>query len=356
MSKSIAVPRDCWPPSFALAVAPLAQERFTQQSSGGAAAQGRDGPPRHGGERRSAGDPDRARRARARRQRGRCRGGGGVCPRGDACPRPAISAAAASCWSICAERNEKVAIDYRETAPAATTADIFLGPDGQVDPAKSRDTGLGVGVPGTVAGLALALDRYGSGKFTLAELIAPAVRLAREGVAGQGRPVRFAAAGPAAARAMARRRPRFSSSPTAARRLPGDKLVQSDLADTLETIGREGPRAFYVGPIADKIVAAVRDAGGVMIRSDLEKLSARSIRNPIYGTYRGYDVVSMPPPSSGGVALIEMLNILEGYPSHVVGSGSPAALHLQIEAMKLAYADRAAYLGDTTASMFRPIA
>src|SRR5208282_5035323 len=124
------------------------------------------------------------------------------------------------------------------------------------------------------------------------------------------------------------------------------RLVQSDLADTLEAIARDGPRAFYFGPTADRIVAAVRGAGGVMVRSDLEHYSP-VIRAPVRGTYRGYDIVAMPPPSSGGIHLVEMLNILEGYPSGRVSDGSPAALHLQIEAMKLAYADRAAYLGDS---------
>src|SRR5262249_506581 len=126
----------------------------------------------------------------------------------------------------------------------------------------------------------------------------------------------------------------------------GDTLVQPELAEVLEAIGREGRHAFYVGPIADKIVNSVRQAGGLMTRSDLENY-APVIRHPVYGTYRGYEVVSMPPPSSGGVHLVEMLNILEGYPSSMVGSGSPAALHLQIEAMKLAYADRAQFLGDS---------
>jgi gamma-glutamyltranspeptidase/glutathione hydrolase len=243
------------------------------------------------------------------------------------------------------DRNENTAIDYRETAPAATSVDVFLGPDQQADPAKSRDSGLGVGVPGTVAGLSVALDRFGSGKFTLAELVAPAATLARDGITikddlfdslqrGQQRLARW----PTAARI-------FLKSGGAAPAL-GDKLFQPELADVLETIGREGPRAFYVGPVADKIVASVRQAGGLMTRGDLENYTP-IIRNPVYGTYRGYEVVSMPPPSSGGVHLIEMLNILEGYPSAVVGSGSPTALHLQLEAMKLAYADRAQYLGDS---------
>jgi gamma-glutamyltranspeptidase/glutathione hydrolase len=244
-----------------------------------------------------------------------------------------------------AERNETVAVDYREAAPAATRSDVFLEPDGQVDPRKSRDTGLGVGVPGSVAGLALALDRYGSGKFTLAELIAPAVKLAREGI-----PIKDDLYD-----SLLLAQPRLAPwpstvsiflKPDGTAPALGDILVQRDLADTLEAISRDGPRAFYLGPIADKIVASVRGAGGVMARGDLEGYSA-VIRQPLRGTYRGYDIVAMAPPSSGGVHLIEMLNILEGYPSPQVSDGSTAALHLQIEAMKAAYADRAAYLGDS---------
>ncbi len=244
-----------------------------------------------------------------------------------------------------AARNEDVAIDYREAAPAATRADVFLNPQGEADPIKSRDTGLGVGVPGTVAGLALALERYGSGKFTLATLIAPAIRLARTGIAVKDDLLD----------SLLLAQPRLAPWPSSAAIFlkpdgappgPGDILVQSDLADSLEAISRDGARAFYVGPIADKIVAAVRGAGGVMVRGDLEGYRA-VIRKPVRGTYRGYDIVAMPPPSAGGILLIEMLNILAGYPSREVSDGSAAALHLQIEAMKLAYADRAAYLGDS---------
>ena len=244
-----------------------------------------------------------------------------------------------------ADRNENTAIDYRETAPAATSADTFLGADRQADPARSQDSGLGVGVPGTVAGLSLALEHFGSGKFTLAELIAPAAGLARDGIAIRDDLLD----------SLQREQPRLSRWPTTARIFlkadgaapaAGDKLVQPELAEVLTAIGREGPSAFYNGPIADKIAAAVSQAGGLMTRRDLENY-APVIRSPVSGSYRGYQVVSMPPPSSGGVHLIEMLNILEGYPSAVIGSGSATAHHLELEAMKLAYADRAAYLGDS---------
>jgi gamma-glutamyltranspeptidase/glutathione hydrolase len=239
------------------------------------------------------------------------------------------------------------AVDYREAAPHDTTPDVFLDDNGDADPGKSRDSGLAVGVPGTVAGLALALDRFGSGKLTLAELIAPALALAREGV-----PIEDDLLD-----SLLLAQPRLARYPTSARIFlkddgkplgAGDRLVQGDLAATLETIARNGARTFYRGPIADEIVAAVRAAGGRMTRGDLETYEP-TVREPVRGTYRGYDVVSMPPPSSGGVHLVEMLNVLEGFSPRELASPSPASLHLMIEAMKLAYADRAEYLGDSDA-------
>ena len=243
-----------------------------------------------------------------------------------------------------AERGETVAIDYRETAPGAITPDVFLDRDGNADPGKSRDSALAVGVPGTVAGLTLALARLGSGRFPLAELIAPAVALARDGIAVDGDLLDSLLLG----------EPRLMRWPSSGRVFgkgggrvlgAGDRLVQADLAATLETIGREGARAFYEGPIADEIVAAVRDAGGLIRRSDIQDYMPVT-RPPVHGTYRGYDVLSMPPPSSGGAVLLEMLNILEGFSPRELAAPNAAAFHLMIEAMKLAYADRAEYLGD----------
>ncbi len=244
-----------------------------------------------------------------------------------------------------AESGRTVAIDYRETAPADTTPDVFLDQDGKADPQKSRNTGLAVGVPGTVAGLAFAHERFGSGKFALGELMAPAIRLAREGIPVEGDLLD----------SLLRAQPRLGRWPTTARiflnpdgSVPaeGELLLQPDLAASLEAIAREGPRAFYSGPIADAVVASTREAGGLITRGDLEAYSP-VLREPVRGTYRGYEILSMPPPSSGGVHLIEMLNILEGFALRPLGAGSPAALHLMIEAMKLAYADRAEYLGDS---------
>jgi gamma-glutamyltranspeptidase/glutathione hydrolase len=243
-----------------------------------------------------------------------------------------------------AGRNEDVAIDYRETAPAATTRDVFLDEKGEADPRKSRDSGLGIGVPGTVAGLALALERYGSGKFTLGQLIAPALAAARNGVMVEDD----------LADALPRAQPRLARWPATAKIFlnpdgvvlgTGQSLIQADLAASLEAIAQDGPRAFYEGPIAEKIVAAVHAAGGLMTLDDLKNYRP-VLRTPVRGSYRDYQIVSMPPPSSGGVHLIEMLNVLEGYPLAEIGGGSVPALHLMIETMKRAYADRAEFLGD----------
>jgi gamma-glutamyltranspeptidase/glutathione hydrolase len=243
-----------------------------------------------------------------------------------------------------AHSNEDVAIDYRETAPAAATRDMFLGPDGKPDNAKSRDSALGIGVPGTVAGLALALEKYGSGKFTLAQLLKPSIELARDGFVltddmADTLPqwYRRLAKWPASAKVF--------SHADGTSLGEGDKLVQADLAATLGAIAEQGPRGFYEGPVADKLAKAIHDAGGIMTTDDLKAYQA-VIRTPVRGTYRGYDIVSMPLPSSGGVVLLETLNILEGFRLSDLEQGSPASLHLLIEAMKRGYADRARYLGD----------
>ena len=243
-----------------------------------------------------------------------------------------------------AGRNETLAIDYRETAPAATTRDVFLDQAGEADPKKSRDSGLAVGVPGTVAGFALAHDKYGSGKFTLAQLIAPALALARNGFMVEDD---LADSLPRAAARLTRwpsTRKIFATADGGVLR-GGDLLVQSDLAATLAAIAERGPRAFYQGEIAEKIAAAVREAGGRMTAEDLSGYRAIE-RRPVRGSYRGHEVFSMPPPSSGGVHLVQILNILEGFDLRSSGPGAAATLHPMLEAMKLAYADRAEFLGD----------
>ena len=169
-------------------------------------------------------------------------------------------------------RNQTIAIDYRETAPAAMTKDVFLDDKGEADPVKSRNSALGVGVPGTVAGLALAHEKYGSGKFTLAQLIAPAIKLAREGF-----PVEDDLAD-----SLPRIQPRLARWPASAKIFlkgdaplaRGEQLVQSDLAASLETIATGGPRAFYEGPLAEKLIAGLRQSGGIMTRDDLKNYQA----------------------------------------------------------------------------------
>ena len=242
------------------------------------------------------------------------------------------------------QRNEDVAIDYREAAPAAITKDIFLGADGKPDNNKSRNSALAIGAPGTVAGLALALEKYGSGHFTLSQLLQPAIALARDGFVitddmADSLPESYKrlARWPASARIFSR------DDGTPLR--DGDRLVQPDLADTLSAIAEQGPRGFYEGPVAEKLAKGIQDAGGIMTTDDLKSYQP-VIRTPVRGTYRGYDIVSMPLPSSGGTVLLETLNILEGYQLSDFKQGSAASLHLLIEAMKRAYADRARYLGD----------
>ncbi|MFZ0602806.1 MAG: gamma-glutamyltransferase [Roseiarcus sp.] len=243
-----------------------------------------------------------------------------------------------------ADRGRTIAIDYRESAPAATDKDVFLDANGEADPFKSRYSGLSIGVPGTVAGLELAWRKYGSGKFSFAELIAPAIALAREGLTVDDD---VADSLPLAAKAL-RLHPssaRIFLRPDGSVKQAGDHIALDDLATTLETIAAQGSAGFYSGTVAEKIVAAVASAGGRMTAQDLADYHAVE-REPVRGTYRGYTIVSMPPPSSGGAHIIEILNILEGFPIAAQGLNSAASLHEIAEAEKLAYADRAAYLGD----------
>lgn len=241
-----------------------------------------------------------------------------------------------------AEGGETVALDFRETAPARASRDLFLNEQGEVDARRSRFSPLAVAVPGTVAGLALAAGRLGT--RPLAELIAPAVRLAEGGIEVR----------PALAADLAAARERLAAWP-AARAIflrpdgeplgAGERLVQRDLAASLRAIAAEGPPAFYAGAIGAAIVGQMAATGGLITAADLAGYRAL-VRAPVRGRYRGYDIASMPPPSSGGVHLIEMLNVLEGFPLKDLGAGSAAAIHLMAEAMKRAYADRAEHLGD----------
>ncbi|MCE3256648.1 MAG: gamma-glutamyltransferase 1, Threonine peptidase family [Nitrobacter vulgaris] len=243
-----------------------------------------------------------------------------------------------------ADSRRDIAIDYRETAPDATRRDIFLGADGAPDPAKSRDSALGIGVPGTVAGLTLALDKYGSGKFTLARLLKPAITLARDGLE----------VADDSADTLSQSHDRLARWPSSMKIFAhpdgtplreGDRLVQTDLAATLTEIAEHGPQGFYEGPVASKLVKAIGAANGIMTLEDLKSYQPL-IREPVRGKYRGYDVVSMPLSSSGGTVLLESLNILEGFPMRDLHQGSLDSLHVLVEVMKRGYADRARYLGD----------
>jgi gamma-glutamyltranspeptidase / glutathione hydrolase len=243
-----------------------------------------------------------------------------------------------------ADRGETKAVDFRETAPASATKDMYLNPAGEADLNLAQNTGLGVGVPGTVAGFALALERFGSGRFTLGKLIQPAAELARDGFL-VGDDLAFSL------KQAERRLRAFDATAkifltAEGRPLPrGANLVQADLAASLQAIAAGGPRAFYEGPVAQKMLAAVNAAGGRWTAADLAGYRAIE-RDVVRGTYRGYEVASMPPPSSGGVHLVQILNILEGFDLKAAGHNSADAIHLVAEASKLAYADRSEHLGD----------
>lgn len=236
-----------------------------------------------------------------------------------------------------------VAIDYREVAPAAAHRDMYLDAGGEVDGRLSRVHGLAIGVPGTVAGLAYALEHYGS--MSLRDVIAPAITLAERGIQ-----VSWPLA--ESLKKSKQRLQRWSSSARVFYKAggvpyaPGETLRQADLARSLRRIAEQGPAAFYQGEIGERVVAAVQAAGGRMVVADLANYRVQ-IREPVRGRYRGYEILSMPPPSSGGTHIVQILNILEGYPVGFLGHNSAETIHLVVEAMKRAYADRSKYLGDS---------
>lgn len=241
-----------------------------------------------------------------------------------------------------AKTDETVAIDYRETAPAKSTRDMYLDKKGNVVEERSRFTHLSVGVPGTVAGLSLALQKYGT--MTLKQVMEPAIRLAAQGIVVTQPLISSLKKN----REILLRWPETAKiffKENGAPVVPGDRLPQKDLAWSLSKIAIEGPDAFYRGDIAKKLIAEMQNNAGLMTLEDLENYRAR-VREPVRGTYRGYEIFSMPPPSSGGIHLIQMLNILEGYPLRSLGAQSAESLHLLAESMKLAYADRSQHLGD----------
>jgi gamma-glutamyltranspeptidase/glutathione hydrolase len=232
-------------------------------------------------------------------------------------------------------------LDFREKAPLAATATMFQDAQGEVVEGRSTDSWLGVGVPGSVMGLETARVRYGS--MSRAALMAPAIKLAREGfVLGQGD-----------AGVMALEAAKLSKDPAAARIfLPkgkvlgrGDRLVQTDLADTLAQISRDGPEAMYRGPIGAAIAHASKAGGGLITTQDFARYRVRELK-PVECEYRGYHVISAPPPSSGGVSLCETLQVLEGYDLSAMGFHSAAEIHVLVEALRRVYVDRNNKLGD----------
>jgi gamma-glutamyltranspeptidase/glutathione hydrolase len=241
-----------------------------------------------------------------------------------------------------ADADENTAIDYRERAPKNATRDMYLDDNGDVDSNRSRFSHLASGVPGTVSGFYFAHQKHG--RLPWKRLLQPAIDQARNGII-----VSYDLS-----QLLKSRQPHLCKNAAACGYFykdggvpyePGDLLIQDDLANTLQAIADEGPDAFYKGAVAGKIVAEMARGGGLV---DAESLAAYKpeIRSVLSGSYRGYEVVTMPPTSSGGVHVLQMLNILEHFPVREMGAGSAINVHLLAEVARLAYADRSKYLGD----------
>ena len=235
------------------------------------------------------------------------------------------------------------AIDFREKAPGAAGRDMYLRDDGSVDPEKSLIGATAAGVPGSPAGLLHAHQHFGSGKVSLQRLADPAIELAEDGfevdhfLAGalfekRAKLGRFAAT----------REVFFDGDRPLGL---GERLIQRDLAETIRRFAEGGFDGFYKGETAERIVRQMRNLGGYISRADLAAYRPAE-REPLVGTYRGYQILGFPPPSSGGVAVQQMLNILEHDDLSAAGHGSARATHLIVEAMRRAYADRSRWLGD----------
>src|SRR6266550_7370421 len=243
------------------------------------------------------------------------------------------------------KNGKTTAIDYREMAPAAATRDIYLDHNGNLIEGEGGSL-VGyraAGVPGTVRGMELALKKYGSGKLSWAQLIEPARRLAN------GFTVTYNLA-----RSLRGSSDYLSQYPETKRIYlkdgnfynEGETFRQPDLAATFARLQRSGPNEFYGGQTAQLIIADVKRHNGLINPADMQNYVAKE-RQPVQGTYRGYEIISMPPPSSGGAVLIEMLNILEGYDLNKLDSASADRYHLMTEAMRRAFADRAEFMGDS---------
>ncbi len=234
-------------------------------------------------------------------------------------------------------------IDFREKAPAAATENMYLDPQGNVIPESSKDSSLigykSIGVPGSVAGLVYAERKYG--KLSLERVIAPAIKLARDGFSLAFEDTQdlkdddYLAQFPESKRIFLRDGNYYQ---------PGELLKQPELARTLERIAKD-PDDFYRGALARELAAAIHKGGGLITAADLAAYEVKE-REPIRGSYRGYDIISAPPPSSGGVALVEILNILEGFDLVKFGNRSAQTIHLEAEAFRRAFYDRADFMGD----------
>ncbi len=241
-----------------------------------------------------------------------------------------------------AESGEDIAIDFREMAPLRATRDMYLDDDGEVDSQRARFSHLAPGVPGTVAGLWHAHRKFG--RLTWRQVLEPAIRQAREGI-----PVSNDMA-----EILTSNQERYCSNdatctyfykPDGTSYGVGETLVQADLAKTLELIADQGASAFYEGEVADLIVAEMERGGGLIDKASLAAYEVEE-RDLVRGTYRGYDIVAMPPPSSGGIHIVQMLNILENFDVAGYGSESADAVHLLAETLRLAFADRSKHIGD----------
>jgi len=241
-----------------------------------------------------------------------------------------------------AEQNKQTIIDYRETAPAAASRDMYLATDGKVDRMREYFSHQSAGVPGSVAGMIYALEKYGS--MSLPEVMAPAIALAKDGFE-----VSFAVNYEIRARAgQLLKNPEAKKiffKPDGSPYDIGELWQQPDLGWTLEQISKHGKAGFYEGEVARRIVEDMQANQGLITMKDLAGYRVVE-RNPVRGSYRDYEIVSTPPPSSGGVHIIQILNILEGYDVSSLGHNSAAYIHRLAESMKRAYADRGRYLGD----------
>ena len=241
-----------------------------------------------------------------------------------------------------AKSGQTKAINYREMAPAAANRDLFLDENGNVDRTLTNTSYISTGVPGTVAGFSMALEKYGT--MSRKEVMEPAIKLAKKGfpvTTDLSRLLRVMTSRlqhwPATKEIFYKENGGFYEA--------GELLVQEDLAKSLKAISKQGPEAFYKGEVAEKLVAAMGKNGGIVTMEDLANYEPYET-DVVWGSYNGYQIASMPPPSSGGVHLIQMLNILESFPLSDYGPNSSRTIHHMAEAMKLAYADRSEYLGD----------